>query len=144
MDHHAAIDPHYARTPDAHERFAEHLRQVMGEDAHAVFVAVDPELRAGPDVASPGTIVGYAKASLAEYPPIVSERKYGSVTDMAVASTHRRRGAGRLLLQACEDWLRSKGVRRVEVRVLKGNPDGEAFWSGQGYSDFLLVKWKRI
>lgn len=133
MDHHSAIHAHYARTPDAHTKFSEYLSLLIGQEGHAVFVAEEGR-----------RIVGFAKASLAEYPPVVAERSYGAVTDMAVKKTHRRRGVGRQLLSSCERWLKGRGIRRVEVRVLRGNPDGEAFWSSQGYEDFLSVKWKSL
>ena len=37
------------------------------------------------------------------------------------------------------DWLRERGVPRVEVRVAVRNAAGQAFWRALGYDDLVDV-----
>jgi RimJ/RimL family protein N-acetyltransferase len=50
-----------------------------------------------------------------------------------VAKTHRRRGVGRALMAAAEDWARSVGILKVELHVFPGNSAAIALYESLGY-----------
>ncbi len=57
----------------------------------------------------------------------------GSVYRLAVGPGHRRRGLGRLLLQAAEDRLRAVGARRLHAIVVGANDNAVAFWTATSW-----------
>jgi putative acetyltransferase len=50
-----------------------------------------------------------------------------------VARTHRRRGVGRALLAAAEDWARGAGVTKIELHVFPHNGAALALYERSGY-----------
>jgi ribosomal protein S18 acetylase RimI-like enzyme len=52
---------------------------------------------------------------------------------LAVGPGHRRRGIGRLLVQAAEDRFRAYGGTRVDAMVLDDNPGAHRIWAACGY-----------
>lgn len=76
------------------------------------------------------SIVGYALAQ--GYGPRL---RFGEETvrlhDLMVAPEHRRRGVGRALFEAVEDWVQSRGLRYLEWQSSK---------SGIGFYESLGLK----
>jgi ribosomal protein S18 acetylase RimI-like enzyme len=60
---------------------------------------------------------------------------------LAVAPEHRRRGIGRLLVEAAEDRLRALGAGRFDAMVLAENELGSATWRAGGYAP--QEEWRR-
>lgn len=56
----------------------------------------------------------------------------GWVYYLAVAPTHRRRGLGRQMMDAAEDWLRGHGAPKIQLMVRGGNKDALAFYEALG------------
>ncbi len=56
----------------------------------------------------------------------------GWVYFLAVAPTRRRRGLGRQLMEAAEDWLRGHGAPKIQLMVRGGNSEALAFYEGLG------------
>lgn len=58
---------------------------------------------------------------------------------LAVLKDYHRKGIGKLLLEACENYLRDRGIRYVQVKTLAAIADDpnyektRAFYEGQGY-----------
>ena len=59
----------------------------------------------------------------------------GWIYHLAVASTHRRRKVGKLLLDACVNGLRAAGLKRAIILVAGDNPAGHEFWLRNGWED---------
>ena len=57
------------------------------------------------------------------------------VADLGVmiARGHRRRGFGRTLMRAAEDWAREAGVRKLELHVFPHNGPAIALYESLGY-----------
>ena len=56
----------------------------------------------------------------------------------------RRQGIGRRLVAEALDWIRGRGVARVEIQVATGNREGQAFWRAIGFADLMNVLHKRL
>jgi [ribosomal protein S18]-alanine N-acetyltransferase len=72
-----------------------------------------------------GGLAGYAVCSAAG--------DEGEILNVAVAQAHRRRGIGRLLLEACLDWLEERGASRVYLEVRRSNAAAIAMYGARGF-----------
>jgi ribosomal protein S18 acetylase RimI-like enzyme len=69
----------------------------------------------------------------------------GWIYYLAVARAKRRRGLGRQLVLACEEWLRTSDVPKLNLMVRAGNDDVRAFYDALGYrTDEVAVLSKRL
>jgi ribosomal protein S18 acetylase RimI-like enzyme len=59
----------------------------------------------------------------------------GWIYHLAVAPSHRRQKAGKLLLDSCLDGLRKAGLKRAIILVAGDNPGGHQFWLQNGWED---------
>jgi GNAT superfamily N-acetyltransferase len=56
----------------------------------------------------------------------------GKVSEIAV--TRSRGGAGKALMQACEQWARQAGARLMVLNALEGNTYARRFYALRGYA----------
>ena len=91
-----------------------------------------------------GGVFGCAGARADRAPPSLEERYRAEIAELRVEASARRRGGGRALVEAATGWVREQGVERIEVRVVAGNVEGQAFWRALGYADFLDVLHRRL
>jgi ribosomal protein S18 acetylase RimI-like enzyme len=59
----------------------------------------------------------------------------GWIYYLAVASGERKRGLGRRLMQECEQWVRARGIPKVQLMVRADNTATAAFYQRLGYID---------
>ena len=128
MGHHQAFDPHWRVAPGAEDEWRRLLARLLA-DADAAVLVWDEE----------GDLLGFCAAQIEDAPPVVTERARAEITDLFVSEDSRRGGIGRRLVEAVMDWLRERGVPRVEVRVAVRNAEGQAFWRALGYDDLVDV-----
>lgn len=64
---------------------------------------------------------------------VYPERRIGYVAEFAVLPEWRRRGWGRRMFTAAEDWLARQGCQNVELDVLPANARALAFWGALGF-----------
>ena len=95
------------------------LERLLAEPEHAVFVAVEP-----PEIL--GWIHVQEFLSLATEP-------CGLVTGLVVAAGARRRGLGRALMAAAEDWSRARGLGAMRLRSRVARTGAHAFYLRLGY-----------
>ena len=63
----------------------------------------------------------------------------GWVYYLVVQPSHQRQGLARALMAACEDWVRARGVLKIQLMVRHSNPDVIAFYNALGYVDGEVV-----
>ena len=60
--------------------------------------------------------------------------KRGYIQHLAVDPALRNRGVATRLADLCLDALKSQGIEKSHVHVLKKNQAGRAYWSGRGWT----------
>jgi len=68
----------------------------------------------------------------------------GWVYYVAVDPGHQKKGFGRTMMAAAEDWLRQAGVEKLQLLVRPGNEAVKAFYESIGYGEqprLIFAKW---
>ena len=68
----------------------------------------------------------------------------GWVYYVSVDPDHRFKGYGRDIMQAAEDWLRTRGIKKLQLMVRPDNAKVHAFYEQLGYYDqqrTTFAKW---
>jgi ribosomal protein S18 acetylase RimI-like enzyme len=63
----------------------------------------------------------------------------GWVYYLAVDAAQRGRGLGRQMMEACEDWVRSRGIPKIQLMVRATNRGTIGFYEHLGYADSQVV-----
>jgi len=81
-------------------------------------------------------LAGFLEAHLTAAPelPIFVPRRFVFINSMAVLSGWRRRGVGRKLLAAVEQWAQEKGATGIELTVFEFNSGARALYEQVGYT----------
>lgn len=105
-----------------------HLRETVAKSAGAMRVA---ELD--------GAVVGHMVMWFDRFPPFVRAdlRDYAYLGDLFVREAHRGRGIGAALIAEAEAIARARGVPRILLGVLTGNP-AEGAYRRLGYRPYAL------
>jgi ribosomal protein S18 acetylase RimI-like enzyme len=68
----------------------------------------------------------------------------GWVYYVATDPEHRGKGHGRAVMQAAEDWLRGRGIEKLQLMVRPDNTKVQAFYQSIGYGEqqrIIYAKW---
>ncbi len=67
---------------------------------------------------------------------------YGSITELYVDSTYRRKQVGKMLLEKIEEYLKEKGCTRMYIEVFGPNTNAQSFYKKKGYQirDVMMAK----
>jgi ribosomal protein S18 acetylase RimI-like enzyme len=63
----------------------------------------------------------------------------GWVYYLAVDIAQRNRGLGKQMMEACEDWVRSRGIPKIQLMVRGTNRVTVGFYEHLGYADSEVV-----
>jgi diamine N-acetyltransferase len=126
MDLHVAIDPRFALSENADQRFYNYLETARSRDDYRVRLAIVEDRPAG-----------FAISCVLPNSPVYRARWIGYINDLCVTSTMRRRGIGELLVNDAVEWLRGNGAESVEVYVARYNEGAQRFWRRIGGRDYL-------
>lgn len=83
-------------------------------------------------------IIGFAHGMIKFLPDYLGGYSVGIITHVFVDEKARRAGVGKALVKELEAWFGIKKVHSVELQVITGNPNAQAFWKKLGYSEELL------
>lgn len=79
-----------------------------------------------------GAVVGFVHAGERTH---FSGERDGYVGELVVAEPAARRGIGRALLAAAEDWAAGRGLRRLSLETGAANTTARAFYAALGYQE---------
>ncbi|MGD2176922.1 MAG: GNAT family N-acetyltransferase [Anaerolineae bacterium] len=133
MDFHARCDARFRPRPlpEAEQAWTKYLREdIWDSDRWCILVAEADD-----------ALVGQIGGELREAVPVFEPRTYGYITDIVVDPAARRRGIGRALFKALEEWFRGRGAADLQLQVLESNPAAQAFWRAMGCSDYSDILW---
>jgi ribosomal protein S18 acetylase RimI-like enzyme len=68
----------------------------------------------------------------------------GWVYYVAVDPSHRNKGYGRVMMDSAEDWLRGRGIEKLQLMVRPDNDQVQAFYRSLGYFEqerIIYAKW---
>lgn len=128
MEYHKNLDSLFARRATGHRIFEKHIKDLIKVNNAQVLVALDKE-----------DVVGYSISLMEFYPPVFKRRAYGSINDLAIKETHRRKGLGEQMLSKMFQWFKSHGLDRIELRVSVRNKIGYSFWKKHGFKDYQHI-----
>ena len=117
--------------PTTAEDVVRRLHQMEGDAQLVVYLA---ELSDG---AAAGTVIGWMHV---EERHLVQSDAPAEVTALVVEESYRSRGAGRLLMQAAEQWARTRGCSVVMLRSNVIRERAHAFYERLGYENFKTQK----
>lgn len=115
--------PWMFRVPPSVPRTAEFFAETLTRDDAAVFVA------------DADGIVGLAHGLMRAAPdlPIFVPQRWGVLDSLVVDAAWRRRGIGRRLAYAIDEWAFGQGAAWVEVSVYDVNDEARQFYEALGY-----------
>ena len=67
----------------------------------------------------------------------------GWVYYVAVDPDSQKRGYGRVIMAAAEDWLRSAGIVKLQLLVRRGNAPASAFYGSLGFEESTSVMFQK-
>jgi ribosomal protein S18 acetylase RimI-like enzyme len=62
-----------------------------------------------------------------------------NIHDVAVLSSHRGKGVGRLMMEKAEQIARERGACKLTLEVLTGNQPARKLYAMLGFADYQLV-----
>jgi ribosomal protein S18 acetylase RimI-like enzyme len=126
MDFHRRRDSFFTRSHDGHAKFRNFVTENIDNPDWLVVVALEAERP-----------IGYCMATVMDYPPVFELQQHGFIQDVAVTEVARRHGVASSLFEHAENWLRRRGVRRIELNVAAANEVSQGFWRRMGFKDSI-------
>jgi len=107
--------------------YASFLSAQLDDSDKAVLVADDN-----------GEVIGYAYAAIEGYDYMALRGPAGILHDIIVDPAHRRRGVGRLLLDATLEFFRFRGVPRVVLSTAERNEAAQRLFAMMGFRRTMI------
>ena len=126
MDLHVRLDPRFALSDDADERFEAYVDTAIHRDDYLVRLALLGH-----------RAVGFSVSCILPNSPVYRAQWIGYVNDLCVAERVRGRGVGEVLVHDAVSWLTRSGAETVEVYVAAANEGARRFWRRMGGEEYL-------
>jgi GNAT superfamily N-acetyltransferase len=119
--------PWLLQKPDGDPRPIAYLEAMLGDPRVAVLVA---------DV---GECVGLATVRLRDAPAlsVFVPQQHAVVDNLVVHPKWRRKGVGRKLYEACEDWARAHAAAWLDINVYEFNEEAYRFYTSVGFGPMM-------
>ena len=89
-------------------------------------------------------LVGALDGSIAATAMVGEDGHRGWVYYVAVAPDLQRGGLGRAMMAAAEDWLRARGVWKMQLLVRSDNAQAKGFYEQLGYRDTETTCFQKV
>ncbi len=93
---------------------------------------------------SDGGVIGYVYAAIEPHSWKDLRDEVGWIHDVVVGERGRRRGVGRLLVDAATAWLRERGMPRVMLSTAARNEAGQAAFAAMGFRPTMIEMAREI
>jgi diamine N-acetyltransferase len=115
--------PWMFKKPDDQPRSEAYFANLLNREDSAVFVA------------DAGRVVGIAFGLLRSAPElsVFRRQRWGVLDELVVDPTWRRRGIGKRLTHALEEWALESGAAWTELNVYEFNTEARRFYEALGY-----------
>ena len=123
-----AIDEPIPTHEENEKKQSQFIGELIREDPQQVLVAEKE-----------GELIGYVAYQVEQKAPVEMSRKRSFIHDLYVSPSHRGRGVGRSLLQACLNHLIDAGPRQVRIAVWVRNAGAIQLYRKMGFNDHLMV-----
>jgi diamine N-acetyltransferase len=122
---HRVNAPWIFQRPDAEARPREFFDELLASEGSIVLVA-DAQ----------GELAGVATVMMRNAPSfaVFVNQSWAVLDNIAVVSSWRRRGVGRALTRAAEQWALGRGAKWLELGVYEFNAGARAFYQALGYA----------
>lgn len=122
VEYHQRIDPYYGTIKGGEIKFGEYILHRMDQADSQVLVATEED-----------RLIGYCLCYIQPRAPVFTETMVGVLSDLAVKAEFRGGGAGGALVEESLSWLRSQGIKRVELRTSARNDPAIEFYLKHGF-----------
>ena len=121
-DEHSHNLPHIFRQVDV-VMPSEYFQSLLTDPSSEILVARQAE-----------EIVSFAVLEITDAPPFnsLTPRKFAYINDFGVASRHNRKGIGKKMFNACQEWAKIKGATTLELNVWEFNKGAISFYESLG------------
>jgi ribosomal protein S18 acetylase RimI-like enzyme len=123
-----AIDEPIPTHEENEKKQSQFIGELIKEDPEQVLVAEKG-----------GELIGYVAYQVEQKAPVEMSRKRSFIHDVFVSPSHRGKGVGRSLLQACLNHIKSAGPHQVRIAVWVRNSGAIRLYREMGFSDHLMV-----
>lgn len=100
------------------------FKEFLADEDIAIFAACEDQ-----------EVVGYLISKIidTQHNPVLKKIKRLYIDDLCVDKDHRHTGAGRLLMEAAEEFARETGCYNITLNVWEFNENAKAFYEHLGY-----------
>jgi len=115
--------------------YLDHLLRACADHDGTLFVAEDD-----------GEVIGFAavQSRVANEDADESDYYFALISDLGVNESHRGRGIGRALIEACEGFAREREARWLRIAVLGRNTLARGLYQRCGFEDCQVVLEKTL
>lgn len=125
---HKLHHPELFKKPEDAARARSYIEETLSSDAKSLFVAE-----------TEGRIIGFAECYIQKSStfPVIREREWVQLDNIAVLKEYQHLHAGSLLLDAVIGWARDNGIARVELKVYAFNASARDFYVSRGFHPLI-------
>lgn len=82
-------------------------------------------------------IIGFTECFIARSidHPVIKERKWVQLDNIAVKSEYQNKKVGNLLLEKVKEWAKEKNINRIELTVYSFNTNTISFYEKKGFNE---------
>jgi len=125
---HQSIEPRvWTLAARADDKSRQHFAACLVDQDCLLLVAEDAE-----------KILGFLVAWTKPRPPVLEPPMQGTISDICVIHSARRRGIGTRLVSAALEWFRSEGLTLAVASYATANDLSGPFWKAQGFAPYLV------
>ncbi len=95
-------------------------------------------------VQSPLLLVGRNQQSILATVMVGHDGHRGWLYYVAVDPDHRKNGYGRAIVTAAEDWLRARGIEKLQLMVRPENTHAQAFYETLDYDEQPRIIYAKV